>query len=297
MGFANKKGDVGEATRKTKSFKEKLEEQILKMQQIPVSKKILLSGKNDTGKSSFALGVATYDLEPDEIIMYVDVDNSGLEIIHDIYTEYFDNGQIIPYRPNHCFKDEDGYRKKDEEKTIYAIGDIAMDVQDGLDEGAKIKAVVVDGISFILECCEAFMRLEEDISVADGVPMQKWKIRNQAFRGFSSLYMSLPIPVIFISHDDFIPELHESDTSDDFGFSSVKQRFIDECSMRLILDQEEDEEIADYVATIKKNRSDLTTEGNQYTFLTCNKKTKDVDANYEEIAPIIFPKKNKKEKK
>lgn len=288
MGFANKKGDVGDATRKTKSLKEEIKEKIFQMQQIPINKKVLLSGENGTAKSSLALGIMTHDLKDDEVIVYVDVDNSGLEIAQDFYSSAYDSNQILIYRPNQNITREDGIEIKDEEKTIYAISNTAMVVQEVLDEGIKVKGVIVDGVSFVLEYCEAFMRLEEDISVADGVPMQKWKIRNKAFRDFSSPYMSLPVPVIFISHKDFIPELQETNT-DDFGFSSVKQRFIDECSMRLILTKVENDDVVDYVATIKKNRSDLTTEDNQYIFLTRNKKTNDIESDFEDISHVIFP--------
>lgn len=296
MGFATVKGDVGESTRKTKSLKDEIRERIFEAKQIPINKKVLLSGENGTAKSSLALGIMTYDLKSDEVIIYVDVDNSGLEIAQDFYSEAFNSNQILIYRPNQNITREDGIEIKDEEKTIYAISNTAMVVQEVLDEGIKVKGVIVDGVSFVLEYCEAFMRLEEDISVAEGVPMQKWKIRNKAFRDFSSPYMSLPVPVIFISHADFIPELQETNT-DDFGFSSVKQRFIDECSMRLILTKTEDEEIVDYVATIKKNRSDLTTEDNQYVFLIRNKKTNKIISDFEDISHVIFPPQNKGKKK
>lgn len=297
MGFQTVKGDVGESTRKSKSLKEEIKEKIFKMQQIPVNKKVLLSGDNGTAKSSLALGIMTYDLKDDEVIIYIDVDNSGLEIIQEFYSKEYNNNQILVYRPNQMIERGDGVEVKDEEKTIYAIGTAAMVAQDALDEGINVKGVIVDGVSFVLEFCEAFMRLEEDISVADGVPMQKWKIRNKAFRDFSSPYMSLPVPVIFISHADFIPELQEQkNKSEDFAFSSVKQRFIDECSMRLILTKVENGDVIDYVATIKKNRSDLTTENNQYVFLTRNTVTNDIESDLKDISNIIFPQKEKGEK-
>ena len=295
MGFQTAKGDVGESTRKAKSLKDEIREKIFKMQQVPINKKVLMSGDNGTAKSSLALGIMTHDLKDDEVIVYIDVDNSGLEIIQNFYSEQYDNNQILVYRPNQIIEREDGVEVKDEEKTIYAISNAAMVVEDVLKEGTKVRGVIVDGVSFVLEFCEAFMRLEEDISVAEGVPMQKWKIRNKAFRDFSSPYMSLPVPVIFISHADFIPELQE-EKSDDFGFSSVKQRFIDECSMRLILTKTEDGDLVDYVATIKKNRSDLTTENNQYIFLTRNRETNDIVSNLEDISHVIFPPKKNGDK-
>ena len=295
MGFANTKGDVGESTRKAKSLKEEIKEKIFQMQQIPINKKVLMSGENGTAKSSLALGIMTYNLKPDEVIIYIDVDNSGLEIVQNFYSKEYHNNQILVYRPNQIIEREDGVEVKDEEKTIYAISNAAMVVQEALDDGMNVKGVIVDGVSFVLEFCEAFMRLEEDISVAEGVPMQKWKIRNKAFRDFSSPYMSLPVPVMFISHADFIPELQE-ENSDDFGFSSVKQRFIDECSMRLILTKTEDGDLVDYVATIKKNRSDLTTENMQFVFLTRNKTTNDIVSDLKDISNVIFPQKNSGDK-
>ena len=100
LGFANTKGDVGESTRKAKSLKEEIKEKIFQMQQIPINKKVLMSGENGTAKSSLALGIMTYNLKPDEVIIYIDVDNSGLEIVQNFYSKEYNNNQILVYRPN-----------------------------------------------------------------------------------------------------------------------------------------------------------------------------------------------------
>ena len=89
----------------------------------------------------------------------------------------------------------------------------------------------------------------------------------------------------------------QEENSDDFGFSSVKQRFIDECSMRFILTKKDNEDLTDYVATIKKNRSDLTTENMEFIFLTRNKKTDDIEPDLKDISNIIFPQKTNGNKK
>ena len=52
LGFANTKGDVGESTRKAKSLKEEIKEKIFQMQQIPINKKVLMSGENGTANTS-----------------------------------------------------------------------------------------------------------------------------------------------------------------------------------------------------------------------------------------------------
>lgn len=290
MGFSTGKGDVAEATRNSKtSLKEEIYNEIFNIKKGKISKKVLLSGENGTGKSSLALGLMADNLKDDEIIVYIDVDNSGLEIIQKFYKELYDNGQILVYRPNKTKTRKDGAEIKDEEKIIYAISNAAMVVKDAIDEGRNIKGVIVDGVSFILEYCEIFMRLEKNLDAAAGVSIQLWKIRNKAFREFSSPYMVLPVPVIFVSHEDFEPE---RDEDSEHGFSSVKQRFIDECSMRIVLAKEEEDHVVDYIATIKKNRSDLNTENRKYIFLTRNMKTGDIEENREELCDIIFPNKS-----
>ena len=70
-----------------KSLKEEIKEKIFQMQQIPINKKVLMSGENGTAKSSLALGIMTYNLKPDEVIIYIDVDNSGLEIVQNFYSK------------------------------------------------------------------------------------------------------------------------------------------------------------------------------------------------------------------
>ena len=295
MGFMTPKGDAGEKTRKPKvSLKDEVKNAIFNMEKEKINKKVLISAPNGTAKSSLSLGLLTKDLKDDEIIVYIDVDNSGLEIVQKFYADYYDNQQILVYRPNKTRIRKDGATVKDEEQTIYTISNAAVAIQEAIDEGVKVKGVIVDGVSFVLEYCEAFMRLEEKIGVAEGVNMQLWKIRNKAFRDFSSPYMLLPVPVIFVSHEDFIPELEDKDSG--HKFSSVKQRFIDECSMRITLEKYEEAPVIDYIAEIKKNRSDLTTEGNTYIFLTRNTKTGDIVSDIDGLTKTLFPDLKKGEK-
>jgi len=293
VGFNQPKGNAGGKTRQSKtSLKDQIKKEIFNIEKDKVNKKILISGKNDTAKSSLSLALLTENLKKDESIVYIDVDHSGLEIVTDIFSEYSD--QIFVYSPNPTReREKDSATVRDEEETIYMIGTIASVIQDELDAGRKIKGVIVDGISFILEYCEAFMRLEENIGVADGVSFNLWKIRNKAFRDSSSPFMLLPVPVIFVSHEDFIPEICE----DPDNFANVKQRFIDECSVRILLDKIEKDNIDDYTATIVKNRSDLTTEGKSFVFLTRNLKTQDIVSTPSELSQILFPNDKKEEEK
>jgi hypothetical protein len=96
--------------------------------------------------------------------------------------------------------------------------------------------------------------------------------------------MSLNTTILFLSHEDFIPELQEN-------FASVKQRLIDEVSMRIVLHQASskvNENVLDYIAMIRKNRSDLTLQNNSYIFMSVNEKTKNIDTDYDELGIAIF---------
>lgn len=151
-------------------------------------------------------------------------------------------------------------------------------------EDLHVKAVIVDGISFLLEFCESAMRLDKNLAADSGVQMGMWKVRNKLFRDCIDAFMSLDTTILFLSHEDFIPELQEN-------FASVKQRLIDEVSMRLVLSQKSNdtnEKVLDYIATIRKNRSDLTTQNDKHIFMSLNEQTKAIDTNYKELGLAIF---------
>ena len=168
---------------------------------------------------------------------------------------------------------------------------MAAALRDLLQDGYKIKAVVVDGVSFILKYCEAFMRDEKGIGADEGTKFQIWKIRDDKFREFKDPFMALPLTVIFIGHTDFIPE----DTPVDQSFASVKQKFIDECSMRIVLRKTEssnDSNVHHYVATIKKDRSNILVVDKDYIFMTVNNKKNIVETDHDTVFDAIFPTKS-----
>lgn len=151
-------------------------------------------------------------------------------------------------------------------------------------EELYVKAVIVDGVSFLLEFCESAMRLDKNLAADSGVQMGMWKVRNKLFRDCIDAYMSLDTTILFLSHEDFIPELQEQ-------FASVKQRLIDEVSMRIVLNQipnEVNSNVLDYTATIRKNRSDLTLQNSKYNFMSVNEKTKKIDTDYSQLGFAIF---------
>ena len=289
MAFNVGNKDVGESTRKVKiPLKDEIfaeifndEEETVKKQ---INKKILISGENGSAKSSLALALLTQDLKDDEVIIYVDIDNSGLEIIQEFYFDFYEKRQIRVYRPDKVHQ-VDGVTVKDEEKIVGAVGSAAEAVKDAIEAGFNIKAIIVDGISFLLEFCESIMRINKNKAADEGIPMGAWKIRNKAFRDFSSPYMSLPVPVIFVSHEDFIQEVQEK------PLSSVKQRFIDECSMRITLEKKDSDnpDVTDYFGTIRKNRSDVIKENQSFKFMSINHKTEKVMTDYDGLVNVIFP--------
>lgn len=292
MGFDNV--DLKDVPGKTRSPKQSLKDEIFgilfndeeETKKKQINKKILISGMNGTAKSSLSLALATHDLKEDEVIIYVDIDNSGFEIIQEFYFDHYEKRQIRIYNPDKTHE-VNGVTVKFEEEVVGAAGSAAQSIKDAINAGFKVKAVIVDGISFLLEYCESIMRIDKNKAADEGIPMGAWKIRNKAFRDFSSPYMALPVPVIFVSHEDFIREMQEEGQK----FASVKQRFIDECSMRIVLEKRDgsNPDVTEYLATIKKNRADVTKENQQYIFMKINHKTEKIDFNIEGLVNVIFP--------
>lgn len=264
-----------------------------------VFKKILISGPSGVGKTSLSLSLLTKDLKDDEVIVFVNVDNSGPEIIYNFFEKEYFNNQIILIDAQRNTLTKEGASVLDAEETVLYVSTIAQAIRNYIEQGLKIKGVIVDGVSFLLDYAEAKMRLDKNMDAAQGAPsMGIWKIRNEFFRKFTSAFMSLSIPVIFISHDDFMPENVEPGKD----LSGVKQRLIDECSMRIILEQKQDpqnEFVTNYVATVKKNRSDIFSINQEVVFRTVNVKEKTLVASEDNLYNLIYkkPTNNKKRSK
>lgn len=249
-----------------------------------IYKKILMSGDNGTGKTSLALFLMTYNLADDECVIYIDVDRSGAEIIQKFFNEKEINHQIRSFKPV-ATVERDGAIVTDGEGMVNLVTSTSAAIQQAIDNGIKVKGVIIDGISFLLEFAEDKMRLDKGLDVDSGTQLNAWKIRSKFFREFTSAYMALDLPVIFISHEDFIPEGAEK-------FASVKKRLISECSMRITVTKEnslENPHIANYNMIVNKNRSDIFAVGRSVTFMTVNNETEKIENNYEDAYKLIFP--------
>ena len=100
--------------------------------------------------------------------------------------------------------------------------------------------------------------------------------------------MALDIPVIFISHEDFMPERVEAGKE----LSSVKKRLLDECGVRVILSKKANSDnnyVTDYIAEVKKNRSDIFAVGKTVTFMTANNEKNVAETHFEDVKQLIFP--------
>ena len=249
-----------------------------------IYKKILMSGDNGTGKTSLALFLMTYNLADDECVIYIDVDRSGAEIIQKFFNEKEINHQIRSFKPV-ATVERDGAIVTDGEGMVNLVTSTSAAIQQAIDNGIKVKGIIIDGISFLLEFAEDKMRLDKGLDVDSGTQLNAWKIRSKFFREFTSAYMALDLPVIFISHEDFIPEGAEK-------FASVKKRLISECSMRITVTKEnslENPHIANYNMIVNKNRSDIFAVGRSVTFMTVNNETEKIENNYEDAYKLIFP--------
>lgn len=256
-----------------------------------VAQKIVLSGENGLGKTSLALTMFTSDLKDDEVVIYIGIDNSGNEIINKFFKKELHSGQIISFNPDATTINERGASVKDEERVLENVTSTAAAIKMALSNGIKVKGVIVDGVSFLLEFAESKMRMEKNIAPDGGTPTHVWKIRAKYFRAFTSAYMSLDIPVIFVTHQDFLPEL----VGPDGKFPAVKERLIDECGVRIVLTKKQSSDnnnVEDYIAEVKKNRSDIFSINKPVVFMSVNSEEGVADTNYEAVKDLIFPSNN-----
>ena len=253
-----------------------------------IAQKILLSGENGLGKTSLSLALFTEDIRENDVIVYVGIDNSGSEIISRFFSKEAQGGHILPFNPDATKITDSGAAVKDEERVLEKVTSTAAAIKKAMDNGINVTGVVVDGVSFLLEYAESKMRLEKNIAPDGGTPTSVWKIRAKAFREFTSAYMSLDIPVIFITHEDFMPERVEAGKE----LSSVKKRLLDECGVRNTKSKKESSDnnhVTDYIAEIKKNRSDIFAVNKAVTFMSANNEEKIAETNYKELKDLIFP--------
>ena len=287
---------LDEQAEKTRNPQESLEDEIYsqifesnkQVENDTIAQKIVLSGKNGFGKTSLALALLIEDLAEDEKIVYVGIDNSGSEIINKFFKKELHAKQILPFNPDSRTKNEKGVVIRDEEGVLEKVTTTSAVVKKAIDNGIKVKAVIVDGISFLLEYAEAKMRMERNLDADSGTQLNLWKIRAKFFREFTSAYMALDIPVIFVSHEDFAEEYTEPGKE----LSSVKKRLIDECGVRILLGKRtnpENAHVEDYYAEVKKNRSDGLIVGKKTIFMSLNHEKGIAETNYTELKNLIFP--------
>lgn len=265
-------GDIAEKTRNPKeSLVDENKALILKSNKekdtLEDNRTILISGDNGTGKSTLALDLLCNDLKDDEMVIYISVDNSGKQLILDFFDDLWYNDNIKhldTYASKTVIKDGKPKEEIDEEGIMDNVIAQATAIKELLEEGVNIKGVIIDGVSFLLEFAEARMRLEKNLSPDQGVTMAAWKIRNKYFREFYLPYMNLPISVIFVSHADFI----EKPTDDDL--SNVKKKFIDLCSNRIETYNAIKDNVSDFHAVIKKDRTLPCNVNSDLIFLSVN---------------------------
>ena len=289
-------GILTEKAEKTRNPQESLEDEIYsqifesnkQLEQDKIAQKIVLSGKNGLGKTSLALALLSDGLEDDEKIVYVGIDNSGNEIINKFFKKELHSGQLLPFNPDARKFNDRGVSVRDEERVLEKVTTTSSVIKKAIDNGIKVRGVIVDGISFLLEYAEAKMRMERNLDADSGTQLNLWKIRAKFFREFTSAYMALDIPVIFVSHEDFAEEYIEPGKE----LSSVKKRLIDECGVRILLNKKgnpDNSHVTDYIAEVKKNRSDIFTVGKTVVFMSANNEKDIAETNYIELKNLIFP--------
>lgn|SRR5574344_1037604 len=229
-------------------------------------KNVLCLGADSTGKTGSVISMLLNNINDDECIVVIDIDNSSLEIITEFNSEAFRNNQIKRYNPYATMVNDNGISVIDHQGMVdnlrsaaQAIGEIA--------EEQKIKAVIIDGVSFLLESCENLMREEKNLDADSGANTNFWKIRAKNFRECTEVFLQLPIDCYFIGHDDFIRQ------PDDIKFAAVKQRLHSSCSHRIIYKKEEDVKnphVINFIAMIDKDRSNILNVKKEVIFASAN---------------------------
>jgi hypothetical protein len=232
-------------------------------------KNVLCLGADSTGKTGSVISMLLQDMSEDEKIIVIDIDNSALEIIKEFNFDSYQKDMIKHYNPYATMVNAKGVSVIDHQGLVDNLRSAAQAISELSDEGMKIRAIIIDGISFLLESCENLMREEKNIAPDSGANTQFWKIRAKNFRECTEVFLQLPIDCFFIGHDDFIRQ------PDDEKFASVKQRLHSSCSHRLIYSKEQDEKnphVINFIAMMDKDRSNILNIKKKVVFATVNNK-------------------------
>lgn len=253
-----------------KSLAESLKEQF-QMPNEPLSEQnydnILIVGKPSTLKSGSVLSHLLDDIDEDEKIFVLDIDGSSFKLIKDFHKEKYENNQIIYHDP-YVTKTERTSRHNviDYMGTIENVKGAAGAIEMMLEEGEKIKAVVVDGLSLLLLFAEFQMREEKNLKEDEGFDQRIYKIRQRYFNDATTMFVRLKLPVYFIAHHDFLQNKEGQ-------LASVKSKLhgdVDNILVYTEIPNASNSNVIDFQAQILKDRGNILNIERKVKFATVN---------------------------
>jgi len=224
----------------------------------------MIFGLDGVGKSGVVLEYLTpEDIKAGYKMIVLDLDSGSQTLLFQYHKEKMKN--IIIRNPLEFTYDENGYIVTDYKRTMNKIKATIKWISENA-EKEKIKVVVMDGLSSLLQLCEYQMRVEKEIAPDGGVQTRYWLLRMRFFLDIMEQFRALPLDKFFIGHDDFIQK-------NDKELSSVKIKTHQMAHQRLILSRIEQVDKVVFRAKIDKSKCNVQLEGKEIDFCTVDKKT------------------------
>lgn len=232
---------------------------------------VLILGDVGTLKSGSVLEYLLKDIKKDEKIFVCDIDASNFKLINKFHKDSYNKGHITYFDPYVTMSEEEtGNQIIDYKATTENCKATAEAIRLMLEKGDNFKAVVVDGISLLLEFAEFQMRTERDLDADDGVSLKIYKLRAKIFNDITTMFARLKLPVFFIGHRDFL-------ANKDGELASAKQKL--HALNDAVLDYSRDtsiksQDVVVFEAKVLKNRNSIAATDKIIQFAEVNNKTK-----------------------
>lgn len=292
-GVFSKQDDTKKVDRvKRKSiFEEVAEELMRKPTYIPeeVPMKALFYGADGTGKSGTALSlVDKIDCDAGEKVLVIDLDIGNEPITHTYHKKEYSNQNLLVWNP--IWWDEVINNEGDPDvevnyrRTMARIKAAGVFLKTQWEEH-KVRAVIFDGLSTLLQHAEWQMRIEKNLDVSGGVTQRYWVNRNKSFSEMIQLYKSIPLDVIFIGNYKFGLDVTKSDVA------KIYRDVHDMMFQKVGFYKEETPEgRIEFIAKVDKAKQALKYQGRRVTFAVVESdETADYYWNPQKVLDLLRP--------
>lgn len=158
----------------------------------------IIYGKEDTLKSGIAMDCRSKaQIANHEQVIVVDLDDAN----EPLWTEHYDESPDIKIIHPLKWMTNDDKLEVDYDKTMQFINMVIARLNNRIQAGEKIAAIVFDGVNRLLDTSELQMRVEKELEVDEGVHFAFWRKRNQFFYDVITATKSLQCAKYFITHE------------------------------------------------------------------------------------------------